>query len=88
MTLSRMKILLCVGICLPFLVAPFALDIFPDGKAYASKYKHGWNQSQYNQIEEGEQSETHSTPEPTTMLLLGFGLVGLAIAIKKFRIRK
>ena len=79
MTLSRLKTLLCVGICLSFLVAPFALDIFPDGKAYATKYTHGWTD------EGGEQRETRSVPEPTTMLLVGAGLVGLVITRKKFK---
>lgn len=106
MAWSRLKILLCVAISLTFLVAPFALDIIPDGKAYAGgKKSHNRShnlpapiskeekgkllQTQYHKIEGGEQGgeqrETHSVPEPTTMLLVGAGLAGLVITRKKFK---
>ena len=35
MDYSKLKILFCVAVCLAILLAPFALDMTPDGKAYA-----------------------------------------------------
>ena len=35
MDYSKLKFFFCVGVCLTMLLAPFALDITPDGKTYA-----------------------------------------------------
>ena len=36
MSHSKLKIFLCLTVCLMFLFAPFFLDVSPDGKTYAS----------------------------------------------------
>jgi hypothetical protein len=35
MDYSKLKFFFCVAVCLTMLLAPFALDITPDGKTYA-----------------------------------------------------
>ena len=38
---SKLKIIFCLAVCLTMLLAPFALDITPDGKALASGSRSG-----------------------------------------------
>ena len=104
MDYSKRKIFLCLAVCLAMLLAPFALDMTPDGKAYAGifgsnskrkpegikkfggkKPKTSW--SHYKPLEsEGQDGQTtHQIPEPATMLLVGGGLVSLAIFRRKFK---
>ena len=103
MALSRLKFLICVAISFTFLVAPFALDIYPDGKAYAGGRKANnssvnlpaqisveklanLEQAKYRMTDEGNESSPNQVPEPSTFLLLGFGLVAVALSgIKKFK---
>ena len=100
MNYSKFKIFFCIAVSLTMLLAPFALDITPDGKAQAfssrsgnngnpplgKKSKTSW--SNYNQVKtegQGELQTTHQVPEPTTMLLVGAGLAGLAIFRRKIK---
>jgi hypothetical protein len=41
MDYSKLKIFFCVAVCLTMLLAPFALDITPDGKAQAFTSRSG-----------------------------------------------
>jgi hypothetical protein len=38
---SKLKIFLCLTVCLMFLFAPFFLDVSPDGKTYAFSSRKG-----------------------------------------------
>ena len=105
MDFSKFKCFLGVAVCLAILLAPFALEFTPDGKALAfssragnkghSEFAHkpvhkkpqtSW--SDYKPLtteEQGGAQTTHPVPEPATMLLVGGGLVSLAIFRRKFK---
>ena len=106
MNYLSVKIIFCVAVALAMLMAPFALDIAPGGKAFAlgshggggsgnpslrsaSTQKTKW--TGYTFQESGENGDgnctrtTHKVPEPTTMILVGCGLAGLAVFRRKFK---
>ena len=98
MSYSKLKIFLCLSVCLLFLFGPFLLEIAQDGKAYAGgsskgnkkssnfKSKAGPENFGYKMPEEdGSQPPVHPTPEPATWLLFGAGAAGLAAYEKKFK---
>jgi hypothetical protein len=98
MPYSKLKIFLCLSVCLLFLFGPFLLEFAPDGKAYAGgdrkgnkksshfKSKGGPEKFGYKMPEEdGSQPPVHPTPEPATWLLFGAGAAGLAAYKKKFK---
>ena len=103
MVRSRLKILFCVTISISLLLAPFALDVFPDGNAFGMGKRGSDNDdappiqpsstswTKYKtQNEKGDSGANHQgspvpVPEPTTLLLVGAGLGGLAILRKKFK---
>ena len=93
---SNLKVLFCLAVGLVMLLAPLALDIFPDGKAYAfssrSRNNGHFEQSDnsgsstnhsWSNYEYGEGCNPHQVPEPATMLLVGVGLAGVAFLRKK-----
>ena len=96
----KLKFFFCVAVCLTMLLAPFALDITPDGKAQAFSSRSGnkphfqvapkpqssWSNYKPPTAEgQGGSQTTHQVPEPATMLLVGGGLAGLAIFRRKFK---
>ena len=101
MDYSKLKCFFGVAVCLAILLAPFALEIAPDGDALAFSSRSGnrgpgklvrksprttW--SEYKPLKsegQGEAQTTHQVPEPATMLLVGGGLVSLAIFRRKFK---
>jgi hypothetical protein len=94
MTYSKLKILFYLTISLMLLFAPFLLDISPDGKAYAfSSRSHNKSSNTgdkdtfgYTPVNDGPTDNTPvRVPEPTTWLLIGGGLIGIAALRRKFK---
>ena len=59
MDYSKLKFVFCVAVCLTMLLAPFALEITSDGKAYASGSRSGNNlhfQSEKNPVKKPKPS--------------------------------
>jgi hypothetical protein len=99
MTHSKLKVVFCLTAGLILLLAPFLLDITPDGKAYAGSSR-SHNKSSNT---DGKVAEFHGytppvndepgnnnpapapVPEPATMLLFGGGAIGLAVLRRKFK---
>ena len=93
----KLKTLVFVALSLTFLVAPFALDFTPTGKAYAlgggGGSGSGGNEPTATQqmvtdykVQDVGNKAPHPTPEPGTIALFGVGLIGVAIyARKKFK---
>jgi hypothetical protein len=90
MLYSKSKILFLAAVGFALLFAPFALEISPDGKAYALGSSGGGSGgsggSNGTTISDTE-PPTSPTPEPATMLLFGAGAAGL-VAYRKYRKKK
>jgi hypothetical protein len=102
MPYSKLKIFLCLTVCLLFMFGPFLLEITPDVKAYAGSSKNGNkghsgkggnsagdndNTFGYQRVDPdpGNDAGPVSVPEPATMLLVGFGAIGLAALGRKYK---
>ena len=106
MNYSTLKIVFFIAVFLTMLSAPFALEIAPDGNAFAmgkrggggsdgtprriapprSTRWTGYTIQKSGQIKGRRGARTtHKVPEPTTMILVGSGLAGLAIFRRKFK---
>jgi hypothetical protein len=94
MIYSKLKILFFAAVGFALLLAPLALEIAPDGNAYAGilfgggggRSGSGSSSPSGITISDSEPPTAH-TPEPATMLLFGAGAAGL-VAYKKYRKKK
>ena len=89
MLYSKFKILFFTALGFALLFVPFALEISPDGKAYAMGLggSNGGNGGSNGTIISSTEPSPSPTPEPATMLLFGAGAAGL-VAYKKYRNKK
>jgi hypothetical protein len=93
MLYSKLKILFFAAVGFALLFAPMALEISPDGNAYAGILFGGGggsgsgSSSPSGTIISDTEPPTAHTPEPTTMLLFGAGAAGLA-AYRKYKKKK
>jgi hypothetical protein len=62
MDYSKLKIFFCVAVCLTMLLAPFALDITPDGKAQAFSSRSG-NKGNFHPIKKPGKKSQNSWSE-------------------------
>ena len=95
MIYSKIKLLIYLSISLTLLFAPVLLEVSPDGKTYAFSSRSNNNSSNtggngkwfgYKPVEdEPTEKEPIKVPEPSTLLLFGAGVIGLAALRKKFR---
>ena len=90
MILSKFKTLFCIAVGFTLLFAPLALEISPDGNAYAGIFSGGGGGGNggnggTNISDSG--APTAATPEPATLLLFGAGAVGL-VAYRKYKKNK
>ena len=90
MILSKFKTLFCIAVGLTLLFAPLALEISPDGNAYAGILSGGGGGnggSGGGTTISDTEAPTANTPEPATLLLFGAGVAGL-VAYRKYRKNK
>ena len=89
MLYSKFKILFFAALGIALLFAPFALEISPDGNAYAGILfgGGGGNGGSGGTTVSDTAAPTANTPEPATLLLFGAGVAGL-VAYRKYRKNK
>ena len=90
MILSKFKTLFCIALGFTLLCAPLALEISPDGNAYAGIFSGGGgggNGGSGGTTISDTEAPTANTPEPATLLLFGAGVAGL-VAYRKYRKNK
>ena len=93
MILSKFKTLFCIAAGFTLLFAPLALEISPDGNAYAGILSggggggNGGNGGSGGTTISDTGAPTAAAPEPATLLLFGAGAVGL-VAYRKYKKNK
>ena len=90
----KLKLFLCLTVCLMLLFAPFLLDISQNGKVYAFSSRSHNRSSNIGEsstfgytlpaTEEPTNDSPVRVPEPATWLLVGAGAAGMAAFRKKF----